>query len=193
MTTPTSNWTATAIVPALVRGALELEATARGLLPHRLPAWARAQCADPQLAMVEAQPSGVRLVFQTRATAIELDTVPTRYAYTGVPPRALGLYDLRIDGRLAGQASADGGDVVTIDMATGARAHQRGPVATLRFDGLPGQAKRIEIWLPHNETTVLAALRANAPIEAADDGGRPLWLHHGSSISHGSNLSLIHI
>ena len=53
MTTPTSsNWTATAIVPALVRGALELEATARGLLPHRLPAWARAQCADPQLAMV---------------------------------------------------------------------------------------------------------------------------------------------
>ncbi|WP_116521139.1 GDSL-type esterase/lipase family protein [Achromobacter insuavis] len=187
MTTPTSDWTATAIVPALVRGALELEATARGLLPHRLPAWARAQCADPQLAMVEAQPSGVRLVIQTRATAIELDTVPTRYAYTGVPPRALGLYDLRIDGRLAGQASADGGDVVTIDMATGARAHQRGPVATLRFDGLPGHAKRVEIWLPHNETTVLAALRANAPIEAADDSGRPLWLHHGSSISHGSN------
>ncbi|WP_287813094.1 GDSL-type esterase/lipase family protein [Achromobacter sp.] len=187
MTTPTSDWTTTAIVPALVRGALELEATARGLLPHRLPAWARAQCPDPQLAMVEAQPSGVRLVFQTRATAIELDTVPTRYAYTGVPPRPLGLYDLRIDGRLAGQASADGGDVVTIDMATGARAHQRGPVATLRFDGLPGQAKRIEIWLPHNETTALAALRANAPIDPVDDDGRPMWLHHGSSISHGSN------
>jgi len=168
MTTPTSDWTTTAIVPALVRGALELEATARGLLPHRLPAWARAQCPDPQLAMVEAQPSGVRLVFQTRATAIELDTVPTRYAYTGVPPRPLGLYDLRIDGRLAGQASADGGDVVTIDMAT-------------------GQAKRIEIWLPHNETTALAALRANAPIDPVDDDGRPMWLHHGSSISHGSN------
>ena len=61
------------LTPALLRGALELEQTARGLLPHRLPARARAQCSDPQLAMAEAQPSGVRLVFQNRAKRIERD------------------------------------------------------------------------------------------------------------------------
>ena len=36
-------------LPALIRGAIELERTERGLLPHRLPAWARAQTDDPQL------------------------------------------------------------------------------------------------------------------------------------------------
>ena len=34
------------LLETLVKGALELERTDRGLLPHRLPAWARAQCAD---------------------------------------------------------------------------------------------------------------------------------------------------
>lgn len=178
---------ATSIAPALVRGALELEATARGLLPHRLPAWARQQCPDPQLAMAESQPSGVRLVFQTTATQIELDVAPTRYVYAGVPPRPVGIYDLRIDGQLAAQASADGGDVVTINMATGAVSRHTGALATLRFADLPGHAKRVEIWLPHNETTELAGLRSDAPLEPVQSDGRPVWLHHGSSISHGSN------
>ena len=68
--------TPTPITPDLVRGALELEPTEHGVRPHRIPAWAREQ-GDGQLAMAEAQPSGVRLVFRTRATVIELDTVRT--------------------------------------------------------------------------------------------------------------------
>lgn len=64
----------TPLTPDLVRGALELEPTARGVLPHRLPAWARAQNTDGQLAMAEAQPSGVRLAFRTRSTAVTLET-----------------------------------------------------------------------------------------------------------------------
>ena len=95
----------TPITSELVRGAAELETTARGLLPHRLPGWARAQCADDQLAMVESQPSGVRLVFRTRATTVELETVPTKRGYAGVPPRPDGVYDLVVDGRLTGQGS----------------------------------------------------------------------------------------
>lgn len=176
------------LAPALLRGALELEQTARGLLPHRLPARARAQCSDPQLAMAESQPSGVRLVFHTRATRIELDVLPTRYGYIGAPPRPAGLYDLLVDGKLAHQASATGGDTVAIDMATGTATHQPGPPGTLRFTGLPGRDKRIEIWLPHNERTELVALRADAPVDAPDPAVAPkVWLHHGSSISHGSN------
>ena len=89
------------------------------MLPHRLPARARAQCADGQLAMAEAQPSGVRLVFRTRATAVELDTLRTKMAYGGAPPRPDGVYDLLVDGRLAGQAGVTGGNVLMIDMTTG--------------------------------------------------------------------------
>jgi hypothetical protein len=35
------------LVPALVRGAVDLERTGHGLLPHRLTAAARAQATDP--------------------------------------------------------------------------------------------------------------------------------------------------
>jgi hypothetical protein len=183
------NRITTPITADLVRGAIELERTAHGLLPHRLPAWARAQCSDPQLAMVEAQPSGVRLAFRTRATAVELDTLPTKRVYVGVAPRPDGVYDLLVDGRPAGQASVAGGNTLTIDMATGAATSRPGAAGTVRFTGLPAAAKDVEIWLPHNEMTELIALRTDAPVEPAPDRGRRVWLHHGSSISHGSDAA----
>ena len=67
------DWITTPVTADLLRGALDLERTAHGVLPHRLPARARRQIPDDQLAMAEAQPSGVRLAFRTRATAVELD------------------------------------------------------------------------------------------------------------------------
>ncbi|MFE9858432.1 GDSL-type esterase/lipase family protein [Streptomyces sp. NPDC005780] len=179
----------TSITAALLRGALDIEHTAHGLRPHRLPAWARAQCADGQLAMAEAQPSGVRLVFRTRATTIELDALRTRTAYVGAPPRPDGVYDLLVDGRPAGQAGATGGNVLVVDMTTGSMETRPGPVGTVRFAGLAEGAKDIEIWLPYNETTELVALRTDAAVEPAPDSGRKVWLHHGSSISHGSDAA----
>ncbi|MGW7524208.1 GDSL-type esterase/lipase family protein [Streptomyces sp. NPDC054783] len=179
----------TPLIPDLVRGALDLERTARGLLPHRLPARARAQCADPQLAMAESQPSGVRLVFRTRATTVELDTLPTKRVYVGAPPRPDGVYDLLVDGLPAGSGRAAGGNTLTIDMTTGTAEQRPGPVATVRFSGLPGSVKVVEIWLPHNETTELVALRTDAPVEAVPHQDRMVWLHHGSSISHGSDAA----
>ncbi|WP_306214487.1 GDSL-type esterase/lipase family protein [Actinoplanes sp. RD1] len=179
----------TPITPELVRGALELEPTARGLLPHRLPAWARAQTPDPQLAMVEAQPSGVRVVFRTRATTVELETVPTKRVFTGLPARPEGRYDLLADGRLIAHGHVAGGDVIRIDLATGASSRVDGGPGTVSFAGLPGGPKTVEIWLPHNETTELIGLRTDAPVEPAPDPGRPVWLHHGSSISQGSDAA----
>ncbi|MEV5729647.1 SGNH/GDSL hydrolase family protein [Streptomyces pharetrae] len=187
MNTP---WTTTPLTAELLRGALDLERTAHGLLPHRLPARARAQYTDPQLAMAESQPSGVRLVFRTRATAVRLDTLPTKRVYVGAPPRPDGVYDLLVDGEPAGQATAAGGNTLTIDMTTGSFESRPGPAGTVRFDGLPGRAKVVEIWLPHNETTELVALRTDAPVEPVPaDPSRPVWLHHGSSISHGSDAA----
>ncbi|MFJ9411031.1 GDSL-type esterase/lipase family protein [Streptomyces sp. NPDC101393] len=186
---PATDWITTPVAAGLLRGALDLEHTEQGVLPHRLPARARAQCTDGQLAMAEAQPSGVRLVFRTRATAIELDTLRTKMAYRGAPPRPDGVYDLLVDGRLAGQADANGGNVLTVDMTTGSAETRPGPVGTVRFAGLPDRVKDVEIWLPYNEKTELVALRTDAPVEPAPAGDRRVWLHHGSSISHGSNAA----
>lgn len=175
----------------ILRGAVELEQTARGVLPHRLPARARALLADPQLSVTESQPSGVRLAFRTSATEIELDVVPTKRTYVGAPPRPDGVYDLVVDGDLVAQATAPGGDVRIVDMATGSVEHVPGGVVTVRFDGLGGfggQVKDVEIWLPWNETTELVDLRADAPVEPVAVS-RPVWVHHGSSLSHGSDAA----
>ncbi|GIJ76700.1 GDSL-like Lipase/Acylhydrolase family protein [Micromonospora phaseoli] len=184
-----ATWITTPISTDLLRGALDLQHTARGVLPHRLPAWARAQNTDGQLAMVEAQPAGVRLAFRTRATAVELDTLPTRRTYTGLPSRPDGVYDLLVDGQLTDQARVTGGDTVTIDMTSGTAEHRTGPPGTIRFTGLPDRVKDLEIWLPHNETTELVALRTDAPVAPTPEPGRRVWLHHGSSISQGSNAT----
>ena len=183
------NWITTPVTAGLLRGALDLQQTAQGVLPHRLPGWARAQCPDGQLAMAEAQPSGVRLAFRTRATTVELDARPTKQVYAGAPPRPDGVYDLLVDGCLAGQSSVTGGNTLRIDMTTGTATYQPGPAGTVRFTGMPDRVKDVEIWLPHNETTELLALRTDAPIDPAPDRGRQVWLHHGSSISHGSNAA----
>jgi hypothetical protein len=182
-----TDWITTPVTAELVRGALEVERTEHGVMPHRLPAWARAQCPDGQLAMAEAQPSGVRVVFRTRATAVELDTLRTKNAYEGAPPRPDGVYDLLVDGRLTGRASTTGGNVLMIDMATGSAETRPGPVGTVRFTDLPERVKDVQIWLPYNEITRLVALRTDAPVESVPQGSRRVWLHHGSSISHGSD------
>jgi hypothetical protein len=183
------RWITTPLTADLVRGALDLERTGHGLLPHRLPGRARALCTDDQLAAVESQPSGVRLVFRTRATTVELDTLATKRVYVGVPPRPDGVYDLLVDGRLAGQARVAGGNTLTIDMVAGTVKDQPGQAGTIRFTGLPDGSKDVEIWLPHNETTELVALRTDAPIEPGPDQHRTIWLHHGSSISQGSDAA----
>ncbi|MFI1093351.1 GDSL-type esterase/lipase family protein [Streptomyces sp. NPDC020917] len=185
----TDSLITTPLTPGFLRGALDVERTAHGLLPHRLPAWARAQNTDGQLAMAESQPSGVRLAFLTRATTVELDVLPTKRVYTGAPPRPDGVYELLVDGRPVGQATAEGGHTLTVDMTAGTFAFTQGAPATLRFSGLPAGPKEVQIWLPHNETTELVALRADAPAEPAPAPDRPVWLHHGSSISHGSDAA----
>ena len=44
------DWVTTPVTADLLRGFLDVEATAHGLLPHRLPARARRQIPDDQLA-----------------------------------------------------------------------------------------------------------------------------------------------
>ncbi|WP_235735249.1 SGNH/GDSL hydrolase family protein [Nocardioides alcanivorans] len=173
----------------LIHGAAELETTAHGIKPHRLPAWARAQCDDGQLAMAEAKPSGVRLRFRTSATCVELVALPTKFAYVGVPPGPEGLYDLLVDGELFAQGAADSGHTLLIDMARGGMEHQPGEPGSVTFTGLPAKEKEVEIWLSFREVTEVIELRTDAPVLPATPSTRRSWLHHGSSISHGSDAA----
>ncbi|MET2011688.1 GDSL-type esterase/lipase family protein [Microbacterium chocolatum] len=175
------------LTPDLILGATELERTDRGLRPHRLPAHARRRDADPQLTMMEAQPSGIRLSVITSATSFALDLHATRVAYRGLP-RPRGVVDVVVDDVLVGSQALQAGDAVELDMQTGASTHIPGGVDEVEI-ALPGPGeKRVEIWLPHNEQVELVALRADAPLRPAPTEG-PVWLHHGSSISQGSNAT----
>ena len=118
---------------------------------------------------------------------IELDTIRTATVYRGASARPPGRYDLVVDGVLSAQHESGGGDVITVDLTTGTGELEPGPARTVRFDGLPEASKRVEIWLPWNEPTLLVALRTDRPVTPLPTGERRRWLHHGSSISHGSN------
>lgn len=177
----------TPLTAPFVHGAAELERTARGLRPHRLPGWARDQFPDPHLLMMEAQPSGVRVAFSTTARTVALVTHPSRLAYRGAD-RPRGSVDLVVDGAFVASAVLDGGDVVLADLRTGGTEFQPGPAHTAAFPELPVGEKRVELWLPHNESVELVELRTDGPVAPVEPAG-PVWVHHGSSISHGSNAS----
>lgn len=177
----------TAFDDRLVRGVAELERTPRGVRLHRLPGWVRDQFPEPQLSMMEAQPSGARLTFTTVARTIELVVHPTRVAYRGAD-RPRGGIDLVVDGELVAGVRLADGDLVEVDLETGATRFRPGPSQTVSFQRLGPGDKDIEIWLPHNEGLELVELRTDEPVRPVDAKG-PLWVHHGSSISHGSNAS----
>ncbi|WAB83786.1 GDSL-type esterase/lipase family protein [Microcella daejeonensis] len=175
------------ITPELVVGAAELERTERGWRPHRLPSHVRERDADPQLTMVEAQPSGVRVVLATTARRVELDVHASRVSYPGIT-RPRGAVDVVVDGALVQSRVLQEGDAVELDPRTGAPTVVPGGVDGIEVD-LPGTGEStVELWLPHNEQIEILALRADAPVRAVPAEG-PLWLHHGSSISHGSNAA----
>lgn len=170
-----------------IRGIAELEPTDRGIRLHRLPSWVRAQFPDPQLLSVEAQPAGVRIALRTAAARIELDLHATRSTMLGVgKPR--GRVDVLVDGIRQDSVELDGGDTIDIDPRTGERTRTEGPTQRIVADELPASEKTVELWLPHNEVIELIALRADAPA-SPDTTERARWVHHGSSISHGSNAT----
>jgi hypothetical protein len=140
--------------------------------------------------MAESQPSGVRLVFQTMATAVELvvlaDQARLQRHWVPVPMActtcsSTAAWRTRAASRAAGCCTS-----------TWRRERQpcrRREAQALRFSGLPGEGKSIELWLPHDEVTELVALRSDAALFPVAASGKRRWVHHGSSISQGSNTT----
>lgn len=177
----------TPFTPALLRGHEYLETTDRGLRPHRLPAWVGAQFPDPQLMSAEVQPSGVRVAIATESESVELLTHPTRLAYTGID-RPRGSIDLVVNHRLVASDQLTGGDAIETDLQTGVTKLVPGLPHLTRFSDLGPGEKLVELWLPHSEQVELIELSTDAPVAPATTDA-PRWLHHGSSISHGSNAT----
>jgi hypothetical protein len=171
--------------PDLIRGVAELEPIDRGVRLHRLPRWVRQQFPDAQLLAMESQPSGGRVVLRTEASVIELVSHPTRIGYLGAD-RPRGSFDIFVNGLFTARDMLDDGDLIEVDLRTGESSYRPGLPHTTTISGLPPGPNTIEIWLPHNESIDLVELRADATI-SADTGRTPVWVHHGSSISHGSN------
>jgi hypothetical protein len=134
---------------------------------------------------MEAQPAGARLVFSTTADVIELTTHPTRIAYRGAD-RPRGAIDVYVNGALTERDVLTGGDAVEVDLESGETSVHPGRSHATTVRGLPGGGNRVEIWLPHNESMEIVALRADARIDAGASQA-PRWIHHGSCISQGSN------
>ena len=170
-----------------VDGVAELEPVDRGLRPHRLPRNVRERDADPQLSLMEAQPSGARVAVVTDARRIELEVHATRVSYR-MMPRARGAIDVVIDGAHFQSYPLTGGDALELDTATGTGSTTAGGIDSIVLDELAPGRKTVEFWLPHNEAVDLVGLRSDAPLEPAPRSG-PLWVHHGSSISQGSNAA----
>ncbi|GAA1619112.1 SGNH/GDSL hydrolase family protein [Kribbella sancticallisti] len=177
----------TPLTAELLHGAIELEPTDRGTRPHRLPRLVRERFADSQLQLMEAQPSGVRVVVVTTARNLSLEVHATRITYRGLK-RPRGALDVVVDGCVQASHTLTEGDSVELDLATGTSTFAPGKSDHVTVAELPTGEKTIEIWLPHNEQVDLIALHSDAPVRPAPQSG-PVWLHHGSSISQGSNAS----
>jgi len=169
----------------VLRGAVEVERTPRGLRPHRLPAWARLQVPDLFMAQTSAESAGVRLAFRTAATTIELDVSARRMAPDAASELPASRYALTTRGAVVAEARAVAGTRYLFTFEDPSGRIIEGPSSGVRFSGLPTVETEYELWLPFTDAVEILALRADAPVVPPGDGDAIRWLHHGSSISHG--------
>jgi hypothetical protein len=157
----------------------------RGLLLSRLPDWTYAQHAHaPVVAKMAERLSGAHLNLLTSATKIEVRYRSHRDANLA-------------DGFLAGASTIS----VTADGFEASVSHTNGDLQVWNGDvvqetklgedsvasfELPetDQARRVQVWLPHNCSIELLDVSSNAPLEADLTEPLPRWVHYGSSISH---------
>ncbi|HSL74717.1 MAG TPA: GDSL-type esterase/lipase family protein [Ilumatobacteraceae bacterium] len=171
--------------PVRLAGIVDLDHTADGATTQRLPAWARHQIMEVAITVVSSMPSGGRLEFTTDTTEIELDLLVTRIGFPGRQPWPATV-DLVIDGDLVTTAATEDGNLLRLQLPPStAFEFDLGDPATIRFAGLRAGTKRVEIWLPHNASVELRALRVDddAEVTAPATTARR-WVHYGSSISH---------
>ncbi|WES64424.1 SGNH/GDSL hydrolase family protein [Microbacter sp. GSS18] len=174
---------------ARLRGHLDTVRRDDAIRPIRLPTrlWDRFPPAMANLRGQFIRPSGVRLSFLTPATSIELRVRCTRMRLPQVDAERNG-FSLCIDGDEHGfvPSPIDAHEIMHADDTASHEQVER-EWSVVRFSGLPGRDKLVEIWLPQMMTVDIFDVRADAPFTAPPISDRPVWVHYGSSISHGGN------
>ena len=117
-------------------GALDVERTATGLAPRRLPAWTRPQLPDDLTRVMVAMTAGVRLAFTTTATTIELDAMVSMFVRPGANERPIA-FELLVDGEVVSRAETLDGNRIAFDLTRNRFELIEGEPARLRFDDLP--------------------------------------------------------
>jgi GDSL-like Lipase/Acylhydrolase family len=170
-----------------VRGALETVSDESGTVFHRVPAAGRSRLIDPGIEQVSSTPSGVRLEVLTDASHIELDVALTHVIVKGTKSTG-SVFDVVIDGRLCEPLHIEQETLNVIDLGTFETHVVDAAPARVRIQlGSPAVERHVVVWLPHASALRLVDVRIpeGADLRAAPQG-RPLWVHHGSSISQGS-------
>lgn len=165
-----------------ISGAAELEAGPHGgVIPHRLPGWARAQVRDDLFANAELCPTGVAITCSTASRTVTLTLAVRGFfapdievATTSIVARQNGATTVI---PIAGHKTTDA------PVCGGIRPQTLAPTSVVISLSDPGT---LEILLPHATHVEIISLKANSALTATRDS-RPRWTHYGSSISHGTN------
>ncbi|WP_420120377.1 SGNH/GDSL hydrolase family protein [Nakamurella sp.] len=168
-----------------IAGQLELLDVDGAWRPVRLPSrrWTHFPPAAEFLRAVVEQPAGVRLLVRTAATRLALRVRCTQFRLADQPLPA-NCFVACVDGTPVATAPTplDGVRTIGLDSESATTERVR-PDSVVDLGPLPPGDKTVQIWLPQSVTVDLLGLSGDAPVDAAPTD-RPVWLHHGSSISH---------
>lgn len=176
------NFVAGAQLVPFISGAAELEPGPHGgVIPHRLPAWARTQVHDDLFATAELCPTGVAITCSTASRAVTLTLAVRGFSAPAIETTGTSIV-VRQNGTttvipIAGHNTTDA-------PACGERRPQTHAPTSVVIS-LTG-AGPLEILLPHATHVEIISLKADTPLTTTHDS-RPRWTHYGSSISHGTN------
>lgn len=174
------------LVRASLRGTVDVEVSATGLTPLRLPLSARAQSDSDWMRIAAEQASGVRCEFRTAATWIELTVETTGLHLPWVPEHVRwAVFSATVDGDPVDDARVTGGSELHLAEPGGPR-FVKGEPAVVRFElgGTGVEERRVVVWLPQTDTVEIRDARADALLRPAERLDQLRWWHHGSSISH---------
>ncbi|MFI0897335.1 GDSL-type esterase/lipase family protein [Streptomyces sp. NPDC020983] len=149
-------------------GVAELERTADGWLPRRIPGGRLATTLSQSFASYAAMPAGVRFGVRTDAAEVTLrlnvtaDSAPV---------------DVRVDGALVRRAAVSGACEIVVPLAPPARAAEPAEAGSAAHD--------VEVWLPHLGHVQVAQVgfRGHRALLPAQRPG-PRWVTYGSSLTH---------
>lgn len=157
-----------------------------GIRPIRIPAgaWPQFPPHGENLRAVSMQASGVRILFDTESTTISLRARCTRFQLEDFLG-ARNAFVAEVSGTQVGQVESPVDATIKVSLAgDSSSVTGNGQPSDIVFDGLPAHQKTVTVWLPQGMIVDLFSITGDAPITAARPESRPVWLHHGSSISH---------